>query len=266
MTTRQILLVLLILCRVGLYAQTWTPSRYLLHATVYCQRTQVPLEGVLLKVTDKSGHTDSLFTDTLGVARSASGSDSLLLPSTSGSEFNIEVEWSMGSVQLRDKVTIMDFSGATVFVKEYFLRNCADPIDDHRWLPPSVYFPTNSALPLNDTAWYRQEAQVGNADEAIRAVVEMMKDNPTLVVRTIGYCDAHEKDCTRLALARANCVRNMLIKHGIPAERVEAKGRAGAQRYTEAEIAGMKDQKQREIALARDRHVGYLAISFDYKP
>lgn len=266
MSARHTLLVLLLSCRAGLYSQAWTPPRYLLHATAYCQRTQVPLEGVLLKVTDKSGHTDSLFTDALGIARTASGSDSLLLRSASGSEFNIEVEWSKGSVQLRDKVTIMDFSGGTIFVKEYFLRNCADPIDDHRWLPPSVYFPTNSALPLNDTAWYRQEAEVGNAEEAVRVVVEMMKDNPTLVIRTIGYCDAREKDCARLALARANCVRNMLLEYGIPAERVESEGRAGAQRYTEAEIAAMKDKEQREIALARDRQVGYLVISFDYKP
>lgn len=84
--------------------------------------------------------------------------------------------------------------------------------------------------------------------------------------RTIGYCDVREKDRERLAAARAEQVRQLIIARGIPPERVEAEGRSTAQRYGKTEINNMKDRKERTKALARDRQVGYLAVSFNYEP
>ncbi len=157
------------------------------------------------------------------------------------------------------------FSGSTTFVKEYYIRNCTDPRKE-RWRPPSIYFPENSSSPRADSAWYQQEAQVNSVDEAVTAIVEVMADNPTLILMVSGYCDVLGRDRERLAMDRATWVRETLIERGVPAERLHVEGRGADHRYLEKELASMKDPRDREIALARDRYVGYLVVGFTDKP
>lgn len=233
-------------------------------AISYCKDTQQPLAGLLITLTAKNGNRDSLLTDTCGVARTSIGADTLEF--RPDEVYQIEVSWPDGPVHLRDRVETDSLYESTTFIKEYFVWDCNDPRTDDRWLPPSVYFPPNSSNPRIDSAWYQEEAQVNSVDEAVDAIEEVLKGNPTIVIRTIGYCDAYERDRERLAEARAKHVQQLIIDRGIPPKRVQAEGRAAAQRYSKAEINSMKDQKECARALARDRQVGYLVVSFDYKP
>jgi outer membrane protein OmpA-like peptidoglycan-associated protein len=256
MCARAIALLLLLWCWATTQAQEGSKLKFRYWAISYCKDTQQPLAGLLITLTAKDGHRDSLLTDTLGVARTSIGADTLEL--RSDEVYQIEVSWPDGSVRLRDRVETDSLYESTTFIKEYFVWDCNDPRTDHRWLPPSVYFPPHSSIPRIDSAWYQVES--------VDAIVEVLKDNPTLVIRTIGYCDAHERDRERLADARAKHVRQLIVDRGMPPERVEAEGRAAAQRYSKAEINNMKDREERVKALARDRQVGYLVVSFDYKP
>ncbi len=247
----------------ALHAQTPNEVRYALHAQVFCQYSRETITGVLIKVTNESGFADSLVTDEKGVARTAIGKDTLSLPF--GQVYNVEVRWPAGPVELRDRVAMDSFSGSTTFVKEYYIRNCTDPRIE-RWRPPSIYFPENSSSPRTDSVWYQQEAQVNSVDEAVTAIVEVMADNPTIILMVRGYCNVLERDSERLALDRATWVREKLVKRGVPAERLQVEGRGADNRYLEKEIASMTDPREREIALAHDRYVGYLVVGFTDKP
>lgn len=263
MSCRTITLIALLACVSQLAAQPGDTARHALNAKLYDQESELPLLGALIKVIHNSGHIDSLFTDTMGVARTSSGLDTLSLPF--GLEYNIQVQWPAGVDVLRDKLVMDPLFGSAVYLKEYFIRVCTHGTDE-RWLPPSVYFLKDTSEPRTDSAWYQQEAQVNSVEKVVADIVVMMQDNPTMVVMMIGYCDALEKDCERLALARANYVRNQLVENGIPPERLQTDGRADTHQYSQAVIDSMKDHQEREKALGRDRHVGYSAISYDYKP
>ncbi len=263
MSCRSITLIALVACVGQLAAQPGDTARFALNAKLYAQESEKPLAGALIKVIHNSGQIDSLYTDTMGVARTYLGLDTLFLPW--GLDYNIQVQWPAGVDVLRDKIAMDALNGSTTFLKEYFIRVCTHGTDES-WLPPSVYFLKDSSEPRTDSAWYQQEAQVNGVDEAVADIVVMMQDNPTLILKVIGYCDAQEKNYARIAWARANYVRELIVGKGIPAERLEVEGRVNAHRYTVTEIANMKDRQARENALARDRQVGYLIVSYDYKP
>lgn len=246
-----------------LFAQTEETTRYLLHAAVYCQASKEPLKGMLIQVINEQGHIDSLFTDTLGVALTSVGEDSLWL--RNGSEFKIEVRWPGTDVLLRDQVITMSFSGSTTFLKEYFVRNCTDPSID-RWRPPSIYFPKSSVIPRNDSEWYLQEAHVNSLEFALDVIVQTMEDNPTAILMAVGYCDGREKDCATLSLDRARRVKDMLIEKGAPSERLWAEGRGISYEHSATAIARMKDRHEREEYLARERQVTFSVVGFTDNP
>lgn len=122
-----------------------------------------------------------MLTDTLGVARTSTGADTLEL--RSDEVYQIDVSWPNGQLRLRDRVETDSLYESTTFIKEYFVRDCNNPSTDHRWLPPSVYFPPNSYIPRMDSTWYQQEAQVNSLDDAVDAIVDLLKDNPSLVIQ-----------------------------------------------------------------------------------
>lgn len=263
MMPRCLLLLCVLLCWCTTKAQDRGNVQFRYCAISFCKTTQQPLGGVLITLKRKSGDVDSLLTDSLGVARTSTGADTLAL--RPNDIYRVDVAWPNGPLRLRDEVVTDTLHESTTFVKEYYLSDCCTRSDHHRYEPPSVYFPENSSHPRTDSAWYQQE-QVNGVEEAIDAMVELMKENPTIIVKTIGYCDAREKNREQLALARADHVRNLLIEQGIAPARLQAEGRAEDHRYLGSEIARMKDREKRENARARNRYVGYLVVSTDYRP
>jgi outer membrane protein OmpA-like peptidoglycan-associated protein len=63
------------------------------------------------------------------------------------------------------------------------------------------------------------EAGKTNLDQ----LVTLLEANPGMEIRIDGNTDGQEKDAEALGLKRANAVENYLVKHGISANRLEAK-------------------------------------------
>jgi hypothetical protein len=242
-------------------AQVESIPEFSLCITVFDRLNRLPLQGVLITVMDDTGHTDSLFTDTAGVARTFRRADTLNLPG--GRDFSIHAT-RPNFLNIIDQLATDTLYDSTVFVKEYYL-GINDVKDGDGWRIPNVYFHSNATLLRTDSAWYQQAEGVNSTAEAVAIVVQMMKDNPTMILKTMGYCDVREKDCRKLALARATYVKNMLETEGIPAARLQAEGVVDAHRCSNTEYAKMNKQ-DRKSCLARDRRVDYVVVGYIGEP
>jgi hypothetical protein len=223
-----------------------------------------PLDGLLITLTDDLGRVDSLRTDSLGIARTHTGADTLDL--RAGMNLQVEVQWPGGPLRLKDRIVTDTLLESTTFVKEYYITDCGGPSSDDHGPPPSIYFLQNSSEPRRDSAWYQAETPVNSLDDALAIIVKVMKDNPTIILSVNGHCDARELDRENLAMARAMQVIDLFVAEGIAPERMKARSLAEHPIHLEREIAAMVDPDERERALGRDRRVNYQVLSYDYEP
>ncbi|MGZ4060931.1 MAG: OmpA family protein, partial [Bacteroidia bacterium] len=79
--------------------------------------------------------------------------------------------------------------------------------------PPLIYFKKNAIDFQSGT----------NIDDTISFIYQMLMDNPNLVVQISGNASKDEKNPQKLAMQRADLIRNLLIKQGIEPERLIAK-------------------------------------------
>lgn len=103
------------------------------------------------------------------------------------------------------------------------------------------------------------------ADSAISAIITLLNDNPKIILQLSGHCDSRELNPKQLSQQRATHVVDMLVKKGIPKERLVSKG-LGADRLliSTAEIAKAKTS-EKEAMHQRNRRVIFGILSWDYK-
>lgn len=123
--------------------------------------------------------------------------------------------------------------------------------------------------------------------EALDALVELLNENPGLVIELGAHTDAVGtlEYNYELSQRRAQAVVNYLIEHGIPTARLRAKGYAQTEPCVvdaalnaqfpflpirkvldEAFIASLPDEAQREAANQANRRTEFRVLSMDYVP
>jgi outer membrane protein OmpA-like peptidoglycan-associated protein len=94
-------------------------------------------------------------------------------------------------------------------------------------------------------------------------LLELMENNPTLVIEISGHTDTQGSDTynQRLSEDRAKAVVDYLVAYGIPRERMEHKGYGESRpQISDAEIAKMKSKTQRDEAHAQNRRTEFKIL------
>jgi hypothetical protein len=143
----------------------------------------------------------------------------------------------------------------------------AEPVAPCMVTLPRIFFQLRSSIPWRDTAWYRAMDDVDGPNEACEIVVQMLEDNPTMVLEIRGHVDSSEVDLPTLSRTRALVVKEMLYEKGIAPGRMTLTG-FGAKNpiITEVVIDGFKTLEEQDYARHTNCRVEFAVASWDHKP
>ncbi len=155
---------------------------------------------------------------------------------------------------VNDQITTVGLTESTTFVKEYLLQPVAP---DKAIALPEVLFDLNSAA-------LRPEGK-----DSLQTLYQTLVDNPTIVIELAAHTDSRGTDKSNMTLSqnRAQSCVNYLISRGIDPARMVAKGYGESRlRISDAEIAKMATNEEKEAAHQKNRRVEFTVKSFDYVP
>ncbi|MCB0783464.1 MAG: OmpA family protein, partial [Flavobacteriales bacterium] len=159
-----------------------------------------------------------------------------------------------GYLVAKDQVTTVGLDESTTFVKEYFLQPASEEVIIK--LPEVQYEFDKFAL-------------TQNGKDSLETLYQTMVDNPTIIIELRAHTDSRGSDAYNLTLSqnRAQSCVNYLATKGIPLERMVPKGLGESElRISDAEIAKMATEEEREAAHQQNRRTEFRVLSFDYVP
>jgi len=219
-----------------------------------------PIKNVKVKLTTSLGGIQETFTDSMGnyylrmknfegsVELSVSADRSSKTPNMNRSES------FMNSKDIRK----MELNKAdTTIVQNFFLKKaivCRSM--------PEITFTFNSCKMIYDTT---RTAFENSGEDSLRFLLNIMNDNPSIVVEIAGHCDSREK--SDLGLKRAHYVVSELIKKGINPKRLTSKGYGSTKPIVpNAIINAAKSKEEKEALYQKNRRATFKVLNFDFKP
>ena len=134
-----------------------------------------------------------------------------------------------------------------------FKKNSAEPIDSVEvkdWIPCPRF---------GDTIYYLKPESY--ADD----IYKTLTDNPSIIIELSAHSSQNEKNPEELSQVRANAIVQLLVKKGIPKERLVGKGYGIKKlKISPAQINKAKTKEEKEKLHAINRRVVFKIISWDY--
>ncbi|MCB0793688.1 MAG: OmpA family protein [Flavobacteriales bacterium] len=224
---------------------------FALQGTVYDKVSGEPLGGATVEVVGTDGSSFSALTDDLGGFNFAEkGNDRYIKENTTYSIRTSKDEYLV----VNDQVTTVGIEESTTFVKEYFLQPARQDVIIK--LPEVQYEFDKYAL-----------TQAGK--DSLETLYATLTENPTIVIELRAHTDSRGKDAYNQTLSqnRATSCVNYLVTKGIDPGRMVPKGLGESElRITDAEIAGMATEEEREAAHQQNRRTEFRVLSFDHVP
>lgn len=220
-------------------------------AYVYDYDTGMPIEGASVTVTGSDGESVSVNTDGEG---GAEGGDWSI-----GSESTYSVDISKeGYISAGDQFSTVGLSKSTNFIKEYLLR---EVVTNEDYPMPLVQYEFAKAdLVVNAEC---------NSRDSLDYLVDLLERNPTFVISLEAHTDTRggNKANDELSQRRAETCVNYLVERGIDRQRLQPTGRGESMPLiSDAEIAGLATEEEREAAHQMNRRTVFRITSFDYVP
>ena len=219
--------------------------------TVYDKVSQQPIPGVNINVVGTDGSNVNVLTDDNGGFNLEENGNSRYI--SENTTYSILVTKD-GYLVAKDQVTTVGLDESTTFVKEYFLQPASEEVIIK--LPEVQYEFDKFAL-------------TQNGKDSLETLYQTMVDNPTIIIELRAHTDSRGSDAYNLTLSqnRAQSCVNYLATKGIPLERMVPKGLGESElRISDAEIAKMATEEEREAAHQQNRRTEFRVLSFDYVP
>ena len=111
--------------------------------------------------------------------------------------------------------------------------------------------------------------QAVNSKDSLDYLVDLLDRNPTFVISLEAHTDTRggDKANDELSQRRAETCVNYLVERGIDRQRLQPVGRGEKMPLiSDAEIAAMATDEQREAAHQMNRRTVFRITSFDYVP
>lgn len=220
-------------------------------AYVYDYDTGMPIEGATVTVTGSDGESVSANTDDEGGAEG--GEWSIGAESTYGVDITKE-----GYISAGDQFSTVGLSKSTNFIKEYLLR---EVVTNEDYPMPLVQYVFAKADLIVD-------AEV-NSRDSLDYLVDLLERNPTFVISLEAHTDTRggDKANDELSQRRAETCVNYLVERGIDRNRLQPVGRGESMPLiSDAEIAALATEEEREAAHQMNRRTVFRITSFDYVP
>lgn len=218
---------------------------------VYDYDTGMPIVGAKVTVTSSDGASVSSSTDDEGGAEDGGWEI--------GPESTYAVDISMeGYISAGDQFSTIGLSKSTNFIKEYLLR---EVVTNEDYPMPLVQYEFAKAdLVVNEAV---------NSKDSLDYLVDLLERNPTFVISLEAHTDTRGglKANDVLSQQRAETCVNYLVERGIERARLQPLGRGETMPLiSDAEIAALATEEEREAAHQMNRRTVFRITSFDYVP
>ena len=238
-----------------IYSFNLPPLLFALEGVVYDKDSQQPVPEATIKVIGSDGASFEAATDAGGAfSFGEKGLERYINPETN---YSIEVS-KPDYLVAKDQISTVGLPESTTFLKEYFITFTAP---DKAIEFPEVRYAYNKAeLQVNDEV---------NSLDSLDFLYNVLVDNPTIIIELQAHTDSRGKVAYNqdLSQRRAQSCVNYLESKGIAAERMVAKGYGkGRLRITDAQIAAMNTEEEKEAAHQKNRRTEFTVLSFDYVP
>ncbi|MCB0790590.1 MAG: OmpA family protein [Flavobacteriales bacterium] len=224
---------------------------FALQGTAYDKVTGEVLPAAKVEVVGTDGSSFSTLTDDNGgFSFAENGKDRFIKENTTYTIRCSKDEY----LNVNDQVTTVGLDESTTFVKEYFLQPARKDVVIK--LPEVQYEFDKYAL-----------TQAGK--DSLETLYQTLIDNPTITIELLAHTDTRGKDAYNMELSqkRASSCVNYLVTKGIDPARMVPKGMGETQpRISDAEIAKMKTEEEREAAHQQNRRTEFRVLNFDYVP
>ena len=234
-----------------IFSFTMPPLEFDYVAYVYDYDTGMPIEGATVTVTGSDGESNAADTDGEGGAEEGDWSI--------GSESTYSVDISKeGYISAGDQFSTVGLSKSTNFIKEYLLR---EVVTNEDYPMPLVQYEFAKAdLVVNAEC---------NSRDSLDYLVDLLERNPTFVISLEAHTDTRGGDRANdeLSQRRAETCVNYLVERGIDRQRLQPTGRGETMPLvSDAEIAALATEEEREAAHQMNRRTVFRITSFDYVP
>lgn len=247
-----------------IYSFSMPPLIFKLEGTVTDVDTKEPLGGVKVKLLGTDGSVGESTTDPTGhyEFEVRENEERYILENTS---YTIEVDAikeaaSNGHKYLgaKGQETTVGIEESTAFIKDFALL-CADCEKDIE-MPLVLYQLGKWDLMVTDEV---------NSKDSLEYLFSILEENATIVIELAAHTDTRGSDKSNQMLAqkRAETCVNYLIERGIDPERMVPVGYGESRPLvTDAEIAALPTEEEREAAHQKNRRTVFRVLSFDFVP
>jgi len=242
--------------RDDIYSFNNPPLLFALEGVVYDKDTQLPVAQAAVKVVGSDGSSFEAETDDGGAFSFVEkGEEERYI----NPEINYSIEVSKPDYLVaKDAISTVGLEESTTFLKEYFITFTAP--DKAIEFPEVRYALDKAELLVNEEV---------NSKDSLDFLYQTLVDNPTIIIELQAHTDSrggagYNKD---LSQRRAQSCVDYLISKGIPDERMVPKGYGESRlRISDAQIAKMSTQEEKEAAHQKNRRTEFTVLSFDYIP
>ena len=221
-------------------------------AYVYDYDTGMPIEGASVTVTGSEGES-ALGTNTDAEGGAEEGGWSIGAESTYSVDISKE-----GYISAGDQFSTLGLSKSTNFIKEYLLR---EVVTNEDYPMPLVQYEFAKAdLVVSEAV---------NSKDSLDYLVDLLERNPTFVISLEAHTDTRggDKANDELSQRRAETCVDYLAERGIDLQRLQPIGRGEKMPLiSDAEIAALATEEEREAAHQMNRRTVFRITSFDFVP
>jgi len=247
-----------------IYSFMMPPLIFKLEGTVTDVDTKEPLGNVTVKLMGTDGSVGEVQTDATGhyEFEARENDERYVLENQS---YTVEVSAidppaSNGHKYLgaKGQETTVGLTESTAFIKDFALL-CAD-CDKEIKMPLVLYDLGKWDLQVNDAV---------NSKDSLNYLYSILTENQTIIIELAAHTDTRGTDKANQVLSqkRAETCVNYLIERGIDPVRMVPVG-YGEKRpiVSDAQIASLSTEQEREAAHQKNRRTVFQVLSFDYVP
>jgi peptidoglycan-associated lipoprotein len=228
---------------------------FAMQGVVYDKESTQPVQGSKVKVIGSDGSSFEATTDENGGFNFAENGNTRYI----NPEVNYSIEISKPNYLVaKDQISTVGIQESTTFVKEYFITYTAP---NKAIAFPEVRYALGKWELLNDGTV--------TSNDSLDFLFKTLVDNPTIIIELQAHTDSRSSDKSNLELSqkRAQSCVNYLISKGINKDRMIPKGYGETKlRISDATIAKMKTNQEKEAAHAKNRRTEFAVLSFDFVP
>lgn len=132
---------------------------------------------------------------------------------------------------------------------------------------PRFWFLENSTELVQDTTFYMQHGEGAEPVVLMEWTIDVLNENPTVVLEVRGHADSKEKEPLSLGLARASAIKDSLVGHGVVPGRIIVRSIGTLEPLIDGlTIERMKTVSEQEDARQENRRVDMKIVAWDWEP